>query len=239
MVFEELKQGLFVCRSKAHSFGTDAFLLTGFSRYRTKDRVCDLGTGCGIIPLLMQRHLPPREIYAVDIQPQAIAQLNAALERCDPKPSVLPVLSDLRTLWSGAPIGTLDLVTCNPPYFAENAGILSDTASDRIARHETECSISDVCEAASKLLKYHGRFCLCCRPERLTDVLTAMRAAGLEPKRLRMVCKSPDHAPWLFLAEGIKGGKPFLRFEPALFMRSGAGMTDEAAQICHYGEKYI
>ena len=238
MEFEELKRGLFVCRSAAHGFGTDAFLLTGFCRYKAKERVCDLGTGCGIIPLLMQRHMPPREIFAVDIQPAAIAQLNAALERCDPRPAVMPVTADLRTLWAEAPLGQLDLVTCNPPYFAEDAGILSDSESDRIARHETACSIFDVCTASAKLLKYHGRFCLCCRPERLTDVLTAMRTAGLEPKRLRMVCKSPDSAPWLFLAEGIKGGKPFLRIEPALFMRSGAGMTDEAAQICHYGENY-
>ncbi|MCR5307076.1 MAG: methyltransferase [Oscillospiraceae bacterium] len=239
MEFEALQQGLYVCRSKSHSFGTDAFLLTGFCRYKAKDRACDLGTGCGIIPLLMQRHLPPREIYAVDIQPEAISQLQAALDACDPVPVIHPVCADLRTLWPDAPCGMLDLVTCNPPYFAENAGFLSDAPSDRIARHETACSMTDVCTAAAKLLKFHGRFCLCCRPERMTDVMTAMRQAGLEPKRLRMVCKSPESAPWLFLVEGVKGAKPFLRVEPALFMRSGAGMTDEAAQICHYGENYL
>ena len=238
MIFEELKQGLFVCRSNTHSFGTDAFLLTGFCRYKAKDRVCDLGTGCGIIPLLMQWHLPPREIYAADIQPDAIAQLQAALDRCEPRPEITPVCADLRTLWDGAPFGRLDLVTCNPPYFAENAGFLSDSAAERIAQHETACSMTDVCEAAARLLKYHGRFCLCCRPERMADVMTAMRTSGIEPKRLRMVCKSPESAPWLFLLEGVKGAKPFLRVEPSLFMRSGAGMTEEAAQICHYGENY-
>lgn len=237
MEFEVLKPGLVVCRSQAHSFGSDAFLLTGFCRYKAKDRVCDLGTGCGIIPLLMQRHSPPQEIFAVDIQPDAVIQLQTALSHCDPVPAIQPVCADLRDLWPEAPFGTLDLVTCNPPYFAENAGFLSDAASDRIARHETACSIADVCAAASKLLKFHGRFCLCCRPERLTDVMTAMRSCGIEPKRLRFVCKTPESAPWLFLLEGVRGAKPFLRIEPALYMRSGAGMTDEAAQICHYGEK--
>ena len=85
--YEELKGGLYVCRSEIHSFGTDAFLLTGFSGYRQRDLVCDLGTGCGIIPLLMQRNQPPKQIFAVDIQPDAITQLKHALEKSEPKPS--------------------------------------------------------------------------------------------------------------------------------------------------------
>jgi tRNA1(Val) A37 N6-methylase TrmN6 len=79
---------------------------------------------------------------------------------------------------------------------------------------------------------------MCCRPERLADVICAMREAGLEPKRLRTVHKTPSHAPWLFLIEGQKGAKPFLRIEPPLILRSGADLTEEAAKICHYGESY-
>ncbi|MBQ6042131.1 MAG: methyltransferase [Oscillospiraceae bacterium] len=237
-VFEELKKGLYVCRSEIHSFGTDAFLLTGFSCYREKDRVCDLGTGCGIIPLLMQRVRPPQEIFAVDIQADAIRQLNTALERCDGTPAITPVCADLRDLWEGAPLHQLDLVTCNPPYKATNAGILSDDPQKQIARHEIAGDIGDICAAAAKLLKYHGRFCLCCRPERLADVMCAMRASQIEPKRLRLVCKTPESAPWLFLLEGKKFAKPFLKIEPTLFVRSGDGMTSEAAQLCHFGEGY-
>ena len=237
--FEELKAGLWVCRSELHSFGTDAFLLTGFSKYRAADRVCDLGTGCGIIPLLMQRHNPPKEIFAVDIQPEAIEQLRLGIEKSTQELHIHPICADLRTLWENAPAGQLDLITCNPPYKADSAGILSDDPAKQIARHETMCTIEDICAAAYRLLQYHGRLCLCCRPERLADVMCAMRTNKIEPKRLRLVCKTPDSPPWLFLIEGKKQAKPFLQIEPTLFIRSGAGMTDEAAQICHFGEKYL
>lgn len=237
--FEVLQAGLYVCRSETHSFGTDAFLLTGFSRYRAKDRVCDLGTGCGIIPLLMQRMTPPKEIFAVDIQPEAIGQLRLAMERSARTLAIRPICADLRNLWAGAPLCSLDLVTCNPPYKSADAGILSSDPARRVARHEVACDIEDICRAAARLLKYHGRLCLCCRPERLADVMCAMRAAQIEPKRLRLVCKSHDSAPWLFLIEGKKNAKPFLQIEPTLFMRSGEGMTSEAAQLCHFGEEYI
>ena len=238
MIYEELKNGLYVCRSETHSFGTDAFLLTGFCGYRAKDRVCDLGTGCGIIPLLMQRHKPPKIVYAVDIQPDAIGQLRLGIEKSGGALAIEPICADLREL-SMLPQGQLDLVTCNPPYKANAAGILSDDPQKQIARHEIAGDIGDICAAASRLLNYHGRFCLCCRPERLADVMCAMRAHDLEPKRLRLVCKTPESAPWLFLLEGKKGGKPFLQIEPALFVRSGGEMTAEAAQICHFGDKYI
>ncbi len=237
MIYEELKAGLYVCRSKVHSFGTDAFLLTGFCRYREKDLVCDLGTGCGIIPLLMQRHRPPKKIWAVDIQPDAIEQLRLGIEKSGGR-NIEPICADLRNL-PMLPAGQFDLVTCNPPYKAANSGIQSVDAQRQTARHETAGDIRDICAAASRLLQYHGRFCLCCRPERLADVICAMRENHIEPKRLRMVSKTPESAPWLFLLEGRKSAKPFLQIEPALFVRSGGDMTAEAAQICHFGDKYL
>ncbi|MCQ2407893.1 MAG: methyltransferase domain-containing protein [Oscillospiraceae bacterium] len=237
MIYEELKAGLYVCRSKVHSFGTDAFLLTGFCRYREKDLVCDLGTGCGIIPLLMQRHRPPKKIWAVDIQPDAIEQLRLGIEKSGGR-NIEPICADLRNL-PMLPAGQFDLVTCNPPYKAANSGIQSADAQRQTARHETAGDIRDICAAASRLLQYHGRFCLCCRPERLADVICAMRENHIEPKRLRMVSKTPESAPWLFLLEGRKSAKPFLQIEPALFVRSGGDMTAEAAQICHFGDKYL
>ena len=236
MIYEELKAGLYVCRSDVHTFGTDAFLLTGFCRYREKDLVCDLGTGCGIIPLLMQRHRPPKQIWAVDIQPDAIEQLRLGIEKSGVR-NIEPICADLREL-PMLPAGQFDLVTCNPPYKAANSGIQSADAQRQTARHETAGDIRDICAAASRLLQYHGRFCLCCRPERLADVICAMRENRIEPKRLRMVSKTPESAPWLFLLEGRKSAKPFMQIEPALFVRAGGDMTAEAAQICHFGDKY-
>ena len=98
--YETIADDLIVCTSQLHRFGTDAVLLTEFSEYRQKDRVCDLGTGCGIIPILMQRTAPPREIYAVDIQPEAIAQMCQGIAESMGIGSVLhPVCTDLKELW--------------------------------------------------------------------------------------------------------------------------------------------
>ena len=190
MKYEKLNDKIFVCTSDDHTFGTDAFLLADFSQYKRKDKVCDLGTGCGIIPLIMQRHDPPQITYAVDIQEGAVEQLKLGIEKSQVE-SIVPICADLKNLWSGAPVGTLDLVTCNPPYKAANSGIESTITAHKIARHEILCNIDDVCLAAEKLLKFGGRLCICNRPERLADVISAMKNHNIEPKRLRFVSKIP------------------------------------------------
>lgn len=233
---EPLGSRLHICVSDAHRFGTDAFLLAAFSRYQARDVACDLGTGCGIIPMLMERHMPPRQIYALDIQPDAIRLLEQTAAE-NQLSNLTPVLGDLRTLWPDAPLERCTLVTCNPPYKAQGAGIESTGDAARIARHELLCDISDVCRSAARLLRFGGRLCLCNRPERLCDVLCAMRSAGVEPKRLRMVAKHPDTAPWLFLVEGKKGAKPFLQVEPTLAVRQGTGMTQELEAFYRLGSE--
>lgn len=225
---------LHICVSDAHRFGTDAFLLAAFSRYQVRDVACDLGTGCGIIPLVMERHMPPRQIYGLDIQPEAIRLLEQTVAE-NRLTNLTPVLGDLRTLWPDAPLEQCTLVTCNPPYKAQGAGMESAGDAARIARHELLCDISDVCGSAARLLRFGGRLCLCNRPERLCDVLCAMRSAGIEPKRLRFVAKHPDTAPWLFLVEGKKGAKPFLQVESTLAVRQGDGMTPELEAFYRLG----
>ncbi len=216
---EKLTDNIFVCASSEHRFGTDAFLLTYFSNYRMKDKVCDLGTGCGIIPMIMQKKNPPQITYAVDIQESAIEQLKTGIKESTVK-NIVPILADLKNLWKDAPLGQLDLVICNPPYKAANAGIESCITAQKIARHEIMCNIDDVCRSASKLLKFGGRLCICNRPERLADVITAMKSNDIEPKRIRFVANNPEQSPWLFLIEGKKGSKPFLKIEPPLYMKS-------------------
>ncbi len=99
------------------------------------------------------------------------------------------------------------------------------------------CSIDDVCAAAAKLLKFGGRLCLCNRPERLSDVVFAMKNNGIEPKRLRMVSKNPDEAPWLFMIEGKKGSKPFMKIEPQLYITSENGFSEELSRIYAVGKE--
>ncbi|MBQ9956356.1 MAG: methyltransferase [Ruminococcus sp.] len=234
--YEKLNDKIYVCASTDHRFGTDAFLLAHFSEYRQKDKACDLGTGCGIIPLIMQKSRPPQITYAVDIQEGAIEQLKLGMERSETS-GIVPVCADLKELWEGAPLGQLDLVTCNPPYKAVNAGYESVITAQRIARHEIMCNIYDVCESASKLLKFGGRLCVCNRPERLSDVIDAMKKSGIEPKRLRFVSKNPDEAPWLFLIEGKKGSKPFMKVEPQLYIRTENGFSEELQRIYDTGKE--
>ena len=234
--FEKLTDKIFVCSSKNHRFGTDAFLLADFSAYRKKDKVCDLGTGCGIIPLIMQKKMPPEIIYAVDIQEDAVEQLKMGMDKSEIR-NIIPVHADLKELWKNAPVGQLDLVTCNPPYKAANAGIESSLTAQKIARHEVLCNINDVCHAGERLLKFGGRLCICNRPERLSDVIYAMKKNNIEPKRLRFVSKNADEAPWLFLIEGKKGSKPFMKVEPQMYIRTDTGFTDELNEIYNTGKE--
>lgn len=234
MNFEKLSEKLHICVSEEHGFGTDAFLLTHFSEYKAKDTACDLGTGCGIIPMIMQRKNPPAVTYAVDIQKQAIDQLNISLEKSGVD-TIVPVCADLKVLWEGAPLGKCSLVTCNPPYKAAKAGIESELDAHKIARHEILCDINDVCAASEKLLKFGGRLCICNRPERLADVISAMKNNNIEPKKLRFVSKNPSTAPWLFLIEGKKGSKPFMKIMPQLYIWNENGYTDEVQAIYSAG----
>ncbi|WP_077532603.1 tRNA1(Val) (adenine(37)-N6)-methyltransferase [Massiliimalia massiliensis] len=233
--YEKLSEYISVCITPEHRFGTDAFLLASFASPRKKDTVCDLGTGCGIIPLLMLRDCSPRLTYAVDIQQQAIEQLKDSLRISGLEGKIIPRLADLKELDS-LPAGAFDVVTCNPPYKAGGAGILSELAAEQIARHEVLCTMEDVCNAAARLLKYGGRLCLCQRPERLADVISAMRAADIEPKRLRFVAKTPSSAPWLFLLEGKKGSKPFMQVEPVLSVYDGDEFSAEMSRIYGWGK---
>lgn len=212
--FEPLGEKLNICVSDEHSFGTDAFLLSYFASPKKSDVVYDLGTGCGIIPVLWYRTTPPKQVYAIDIQPQAIEQLEITAQK-NSLDTLSPICADLKTFKTDK---QADVVTCNPPYKAAGAGIVSELSAEQIARHEVLCDIYDVTKTAARLLKFGGRLCICQRPERLCDVIDAMKKSGVEPKRLRFVQKDAVSAPWLFLIEGKKGAKPFLSVEKPLLM---------------------
>ncbi len=236
--FESLSKSVKIYVSKEHKFGTDAFLLSDFAMHRRRDKVCDLGTGCGIIPLLMFRDKgnSPKEAWGVDIQPKAIEQLKISVEENKLNDVFFPVCADLKELSGKVPFDCFDLVTCNPPYKAAGRGILNEADAHTIARHEIMCNINDVCRSASRLLKFGGRLCICQRPERLFDVMSAMRENKIEPKRLRMVHQRPNEAPWLVLIEGKKGSKPFLKVEkPFLIERiENRSFSDELLKIYGY-----
>ncbi len=231
---EYLGGGITAVVSEAHSFGTDAVLLAHFASPGKRAVCCDLGSGCGIIPLLWCRH-EGAGITAVELQPLGVKQIEAAIELNSLSDRLTAVNADLRDLKGRVPFGCFDLVTMNPPYKASGAGIESSSAPDKIARHETMCSLSEVCAAAAKLLNFGGRFCVCIRPERLCELFCEMRFAGVEPKRLRFVAKCPGKAPWLVLVEGRRGGKSGMTVMPDLFVHGeDGGYSAEMKEI--YGD---
>lgn len=232
--FEPLNNKISVCVSPEHKFGTDAFLLADFANVRRKDSVCDLGTGCGIIPMILAKIASPKLIYGVDIQEQAIEQMKLSVAH-NQQENIFPICDDLKAL-STIPNNSIDVVTCNPPYKAKATGILSELSAEQIARHEVLCTINDVCNTSARLLRFGGKVCICQRPERLADVICAMREADLEPKRLRFIGKNSGDKPWLFLIEGKKGSKPFLEILPplAVYSADGEQFSEEMKEIYHW-----
>ena len=227
-----LGQELRVCISEVHKFGTDAFLLADFASARHKDLCADLGTGCGIIPMILYKKYYPKKIYAVELQTDAAEQCRQTVDASGAAETIVPLEADLRALDGLIPAGSLDLVTCNPPYKIARTGFLNEDPGRCLARHELSCTIDDVCRTAARLLKFGGRLCLCQRPERLADVICAMRAHQIEPKRLLFAAKDPQTLPWLFLIEGKRGAKPFMQVEtPLSAMNPDGSFTNEMLNI--------
>lgn len=237
MRLEPLGEGVQVCVSDRHHFFTDTILLAHFARVKNAERVVDLGTGCGTIPLLMIRDNSPKEIYAVEIQEDAVELLNESIAHnlhngIERASLIHPIRGDIRDIKELLPAGESDLVVCNPPYKLTGTGIENPDDGKKTARHEVDCTLDDVCAAASRLLRFSGRFVMCQRPERLTDVLSTLRANDLEPKRLRMVQGRADKAPKLFLVEAKRGAKPgYMDVEPALIIEDEHGFTPEMRAI--------
>ena len=216
---EYLSREVGVVVSPSHTFGTDALLLADFASPKKKDVICDLGTGCGIIPFLFFRD-GCRNILGVEIQQNACNQVHRSIELNGSSDSVKIVNADLRELKNPEYAGRFSLVTMNPPYKKAKAGIESEEEGEKIARHETMCTINDVARCSARLLKFGGRLCLCSRPERLFETMKALSEVNIEPKILRTVHKNVSSEPWLFLLEGRLGGKSGMRVLPPLFIEN-------------------
>ncbi len=229
-LFDNERQ-IYVAVNEVHRFGMDAVLLADFAALKTTDSCLDLCCGNGVIPMALWRNYRPQRLYGVEIQQDAYELSRLSGEKSGVSERFTPILADLKDIpeiRKTIPFGSLDAVTCNPPYKAAGRGIPSTDKEAYIVRHEALCSIGDVCFAAAKFLRFGGAFYLCQRPERLADVFAAMRKNGVEPKRLRFVSKNETTSPWLFLLEGRRGGKPFLQVMPTLFAyRPDGAFTDE------------
>ena len=237
---EPIGEGKFIYVSPHHTFGTDAVLLSNFAKAKKNDKLVDLGTGCGIIALLMLRDNNCHSAYGVDISDEAIQLANKTKQEFD-FDKFTPVLSDLKDLKGKVPFGCHTLVSCNPPYKAPDAGIKNPDSVKSVARHEVECTLEDIIATGAKLLQTGGRLCMCQRPERLAEMMSLMRKYKVEPKRLRLVCKCVGQSPWLVLLEGRRCGKTALTIEPTLYVEDGQGnFSKEMIDIYgSYKEAYL
>ncbi len=189
--------------------GGDTLALGAFATVRPHWRVCDLGTGSGALLLLLAGRESSLTLTGVELDPTAA---QAAQNNLTANGLVGQVpCCDLRS--APLPAGQFDLVISNPPYFSVGSG-----TSGGSTRCEETCTLDELCRAAGRLVKNGGRFALCHRPERLTDVLCALRAHGLEPKRLKLLAHSPTLPPSTILVEAVRQGKPGLDIAPTEYL---------------------
>jgi tRNA1Val (adenine37-N6)-methyltransferase len=208
-----------VYQSRAgYRFSLDAVLLAHFAAIREGDKAADLGAGNGAIALMLAYLHPCTRITAIEIQPAMIqrARRNVVLNGLAQRISI--VSGDVRAPGTLPGPGSFDIVVCNPPYRGPLSGRVSPNPEKRIARHEFEGALTDFLEAGSVLLKRRGRLALVYPAFRAVDVLAFMRAAGIEPRRVRTVHSSSDSAASLILAEGVKGGKCDLAVQAPLMI---------------------
>ena len=217
---ELLDNGTKVFTGPGAAFGTDALLLARFAMPRRKETALDLCSGCGIVALAWHDAGHRGLCTAVELDADASALCRRAVQETPGAEHITALCTDLRTFCkSGPEQGKYDFAACNPPYFT--AGPQSPDPVRAAARHTVTCTTEDVAQCARRALRDGGRFVLCQRPDQLVEVLCALRAARLEPKRLAFVRQRTGSTPWLFLVEAQKGRKLGLKLEPDILIESG------------------
>ena len=222
-------------RESGFRFGTDAVLLADFAAAKRGERVCDMGTGTGVLPLLIAARAEGTTLDAFEAQGDVAdmawrsVQLNALEAR------IRIHHADCREAARIIGHGVCSLVVTNPPYTAAGAGLVSPDGGRAMARSDSDCPLPEWMAACARVLKNGGRLCCVFPAPRFLQLCDAMRAARVEPKRVRFVAARADAAPKLVLVEGHKGGRPGLHVGALLVThRADGGFTDEMRRI--YGE---
>ncbi len=221
---------------QGYRFSLDPVLLADFADLRPGERVVDLGTGSGIIPLLLAHSSQAGEIIGLEIQPTQVdrAKRNVALN--DLGETIRIVDGDLRRIRQLFPAGHCQLVISNPPYRKPENGRIAPNDERAAARHELAGELGDFVAAAGWLLQNGGRFALIYLAERLPELLSLLSRNGIEPKRLRMIHPRQTEPAKMVLVEGRKGGRPGLAVMPPLIVYNGAGRDYTQEVLRMYGE---
>ena len=216
-------------------FGIDAVLLSDFAKVKPSERVLDIGTGTGIIPILMEARMGDADYTGLDIQEESIEMAKRSVELNNLSEKVHMVCGDVKEAVKIFGAASFQVITTNPPYMIGQHGLVNPTEPKAIARHEICCTLEDILEASSKLLKGKGRFYMVHRPFRLAEIMEKCIRHGLEPKRIRFVHSYVDKEPSMVLIEALKGGNSGVKIEPPLIVYKEPNVyTDEIYQIYGY-----
>lgn len=213
-------------------FGMDAVLLTGFAKVGKGEKALDLGTGTGIIPILLEAKTEGQDFEALEIQPESAEMARRSVMLNNLQDRIKIVDGDIKEASKIFGAASFNVVTTNPPYMTENHGVKNPDEPKAIARHEIKCNLEDVIRESAKLLKPKGRFYMVHRPRRLAEIISLMKEYRIEPKRLRMIHPFEDRDANMLLIEGVRGGKSMMVVEPPLIVYDEPGVyTKEIHRI--------
>ena len=232
--FDTLFEGRLKIRQKkeGYRFSIDALLLSHFAEPRPKDRVIDLGTGCGVIPLILIFKRKAETVIGVEVQPSlaVLARQNVSLNRFSSKIEIWE--KNFKELVKQSDRGTFDLVLSNPPYRKVGSGRVNPLEEKALARHEILATLEDLLRTGHHLLKNKGRLCLIYPATRTADVFQLLRHFHLEPKRVQFVHSHPQDEASLLMVDALKEGKTQIKvLPPFVLYKSGGQYTPQAEDL--------
>ena len=222
---DDLQNGFFVIQDpEKFCFGMDAVLLSGFARIKKGETVLDMGTGTGIIPILLRARTEGEHFTGLEIQPECAEMAGRSVAYNGLEADVEIVRGDIKEAADMFGAASFHVVTCNPPYMIGAHGLKNPDMPKAIARHEILCTLEDVVSQAARVLKDRGRFYMVHRPFRLTEIMNVLTKYKLEPKRMQLVHPFIDREPNMVLIEAVKGGNPRITVERPLIVYEKPGV---------------
>ena len=222
---DDLQNGYFVIQDpKKFCFGMDAVLLSGFARVKKGETALDMGTGTGIIPILLSQRTEGKHFTGLEIQAECAEMADRSVKYNCLEDRIQIVEGDIKEAAGIFGAASFDVVTCNPPYMIGQHGLTNPHMPKAIARHEILCTFDDVANQAARVLKDRGRFYLVHRPFRLVELMAALTKYKLEPKRMQLVYPFIDKEANMVLIESIKGARPMLKVEKPLVIYADKGV---------------
>ena len=229
----EFKNLKIIQNKNGFCFGIDSVILSDFAKnVKPNSNIMDLGTGTGILPILLSAKTEAKKIWGIEIQEDVanMAKRSVLLNKLEEKIEIIN--ENILNLESKFEKNSIDVIVTNPPYKKKGTGVINEKESKLIARHEITASLEDFIEISSKLLKYKGEIFMVHRPERLVDILYLMRNKKIEPKNIRFVYANKESEPKLILVRGVKNAKEFLKVEKNLYIYNEDGnYSDEILKI--------